>query len=126
MEPHANTPEVDINTFYKTISAKGKAVMKQRRSQGEIMHKAPLGYKNARDKDGRSILVIDPKTYPLVQKAKDLRAQGMSIRKICAVMEERGLRTQRGGTFGPSSMLKILKRQSVHAQGAIERSSTKP
>lgn len=27
MEPHANTPEVDINTFYKTISAKGKEVM---------------------------------------------------------------------------------------------------
>lgn len=45
------------------------------------MHLAPLGYKNARDERGRSVLVSDPATHELVQEAKRLRARGMSIRK---------------------------------------------
>lgn len=38
-------PEMDITIFYKTISAKGKEVMNEKRAQGEAMHLAPLGYK---------------------------------------------------------------------------------
>lgn len=68
--------------YYQTISAKGKEVMREKRAQGEIMHKAPLGYKNARDEHGRSILMIDPKTYPLVQRAKELHVQGWSVSRI--------------------------------------------
>lgn len=72
------------------------------------MHLAPLGWLNGRDQHGRSILVPDPERYELVQEAKRLRAEGMSIRKICKVMTEAGLRSQRGKGIGPSSMLKIL------------------
>lgn len=75
-------PDMDATTFYKTISARGKEVMWAKKAQGEIMHKAPLGYKNARDEHGRSILVIDPVTYPLVQRAKELHAQGWSVSRI--------------------------------------------
>lgn len=82
--------EERIRSYYQAISAKGKEVMREKRAQGEIMHKAPLGYKNARDEHGRSILEIDPETYPLVQKAKELRTQGMSIRKICSTLNEQG------------------------------------
>lgn len=99
---------MDVTTFYRTISAKGKEVMKEKKAQGEIMHKAPLGYKNARDELGRSVLVPDPATYALVLEAKQLRAEGMSIRKICDTMKKKGLRSQRGKLIGPSSMLKVL------------------
>lgn len=103
------TSDMDITTFYKTISAKGKVVMRERRERGEVMHKAPLGYKNARDEQGRSILVPDPQTHHLVQQAIQLHRAGISIRKICAEMEQRGLRNRRGMVLGPSSMWEVLK-----------------
>ncbi len=96
--------EERIRSYYQAISAKGKEVMREKRARGEIMHKAPLGYKNARDEHGRSILIPDPETYPLVQKAKELRAQGMSIRKICVEMERLGLRSREGRAVGIGSM----------------------
>ena len=102
------TPDMDITSFYKTISAKGKVVMREKRARGEVMHKAPLGYRNARDEFGRSILVPDPDTYALVQEAIRLHKTGMSIRKICAEMERRGLRNRRGKVLGPSSMWEVL------------------
>lgn len=111
------TPDMDIATFYQTISAKGKVVMRERRERGEVMHKAPLGYRNARDELGRSILVPDPKTCSLVHEAIKLHETGMSIRKICAEMERRGLRNRRGKVVGPSSMWEVL--QGSSSQGLI-------
>lgn len=102
------TTESPTSDYYKAISAKGKLVIAEKRAQGEQMHLAPLGYKNARDKLGRSVFVPDLATYDLVQEAKRLRAEGMSIRKLCRRMEELGLRSQREKVIGPSSMLKIL------------------
>lgn len=98
----------ELTAFYKTISAKGKVVMAEKRARGEVMHKAPLGYKNTRDEDGRSILVIDPETYPLVQRAKELRAQGMSIRKICAEINSQRLRFKRSKLISPASLFRAL------------------
>ena len=72
------------------------------------MHEAPLGYRNARDEQGRSILVPDPATHQLVQVAIRLHIAGISIRKICAEMEQRGLRNRRGKVLGPSSMWEVL------------------
>ena len=97
-----------LTHHFKTLSAKGKAAMREKHSNGETMHLAPLGWLNTRDDKGRSIIVPDPERYELVQEAKRLRAVGMSIRKICAVMDEKGLRSQRGKVIGPSSMLKLL------------------
>jgi len=73
------------------------------------MHLAPLGWLNARDDKGRSIIVPDPERYELVQEAKRLRATGMSIRKICKVMEEKGLRSKRGKEISPMAMWKCLE-----------------
>lgn len=101
----------ELTLYYKTISAKGKVVMAEKRARGERMHLAPLGYKNARDEHGRSILIPDPETYLLVREAKNLRADGMSIREICKVMERKGLRSRQGKTIGPSSMFKLFSSQ---------------
>lgn len=98
--------------YYKAISAKGKMVIKQKKAEGEVMHLAPLGYKNARDELGRSIIIPDPRTYHLVQKARELRSQGMSIRKICGELEKLGVRSKQNKAIGPSSMLKLLRRHS--------------
>lgn len=97
------------NDFYKLISVRGKLVMAEKRKQGETMHLAPLGYRNVRRK-GRSETEIDQETWPLVQEAKELRARGLSIRKICQLMKVKGLRSNRGKDIGPSSMYKIVQR----------------
>lgn len=100
-------------TYYKLISAKGKKAMQEKNANGEVMHLAPLGWKNARDKDGRSIIVKDPLTYPLIEEAKRSKDEGKSIRAICKVMEEKGLRSNRGKVIGPSSMLKVLRPNTI-------------
>jgi hypothetical protein len=65
-------PEIDLRTYFQTISAKGKHAMRQKAAEGETMHLAPIGFKNVRQ-DGRSVTVPDPKTYPLVLEALWLR-----------------------------------------------------
>jgi len=58
---------------YQMMSAMGKLAIQQRKANGEQMHRPPLGFKNSRDENGRSVLVKDPVTYPLVQEALLLR-----------------------------------------------------
>lgn len=50
----------ELTTYYKTISAMGKAAMADKKAKGECMHLAPLGWLSARDENGRSIIVPDP------------------------------------------------------------------
>ena len=95
---------------FKAMSVRNHLIIKQRKAAGEQMHMAPLGYKNGRDKQGRSILVKDPLTYKLVKEAMQLRKRGKSIRQICRIMEAKGLRSQQGKRVGSSSMALILKR----------------
>ena len=106
---YAVFPDMDDATYYKTISAKGKVVIAMKKAEGERMHLAPLGYKNARDELGRSVLVPDPETYELVLEARRLRAEGMSIRKICAAMHRKGLRSSHGSILSPMGVWKLLR-----------------
>jgi len=94
--------------YYKRISAKGKEVMWRKKSKGELMHLAPLGYKNVHIK-GRSLKMIDLETWLLVEEARQLRREGKSIRQICQIMANRGLLSSREKMVGPSSMLNLLK-----------------
>src|ERR1035438_1689718 len=100
---------VDSKRYFQAISAIGKEAMKEKKAQGECMHLAPLGYRNVHIK-GRSVIERDPKIWPLVEEAKSLSQHGLSIRAVCQIMAEKGLRSQRGKIIGPSSMLKILQR----------------
>lgn len=109
-DPYAISPTMDITTLYKTISAKGKLVMHEKKLQGETMHLAPLGFKNTRDEMGRSVTVIDPVTHRLGLEAKKLQDEGRSVRKICFEMERRGLRSKRGKRVNASGMWRVLGR----------------
>jgi hypothetical protein len=101
---------MDLRTYCKTISAKGKEVMRAKKAQGEVMHLAPIGYRNVHY-NGKSLIERDPVTYPLVQDAKKMwRQQGHSIRFICNRMAKRGLRSKRGKRIGLSSMLLVVRR----------------
>lgn len=86
----------------------GKEAIKRKKAEGQTMHLAPLGYKNVKI-NGISTVEIDFDTFDLVQQARKLRKEGKSIRDICRIMADRGLRSKRGKTIGPSGMFWVLQ-----------------
>ena len=104
---------MDIRDFYMANAAKGQEAMRRKKAEGERMHLAPLGWRNARDELGRSVLEPDPKTYPLVREAIVMRAEGRTVREICRAMHELGLRSKRGNRVGPSAMHRALEHRTL-------------
>jgi hypothetical protein len=94
--------------YYQIISAMGKEAIKRKKAEGQTMHLAPLGWKNVKI-NGISTVEIDCDTFDLIQQARKLRREGMSIRDICRTMAQLGLRSQRNKVIGPSSMYHLLK-----------------
>ncbi|MGV3615262.1 MAG: hypothetical protein ACO1SV_08005 [Fimbriimonas sp.] len=68
------------------------------------MHLAPLGWRNAREGEGRSVIEPDPEIYPLVMEAVRMREEGRSVREICWAMLAKGLRSKRGNRIGAVAM----------------------
>ncbi len=97
------------NYYHKAISAKGIFAMKHKQANGETMHLAPLGFKNARQ-DGRSVTIPDPATWGLIEEALLLRKHGHTLKEICRVMKRKGLRSKRGQVVGIATMDRLLKR----------------
>lgn len=101
--------KVVINmNYYQIISAMGKEAIKRKKAQGETMHLAPLGWKNVRI-NGKSTMRVDTDKFLLVEKARQLRKQGKSVREVCRIMNSMGLRSNRGNLISASSMLFILR-----------------
>lgn len=85
-----------------------KRGMRRLEERGGFAHMAPLGYRNARDREKGAVIEVDPKTAPLVREAFELAAAGKSIREILGIMTAKGLRSRRGRPLGPSALLGIL------------------
>ena len=96
--------------YYKIISAIGKAAMRERAANGERMYRAPLGWKIVRDAEGRARLEKDPAAWPLVEEARRLYTQGMSVRGVCREMHSKGLSSKNGKRISPGGMHLILTR----------------
>ena len=76
--------------------------------QGGYAGGAPsLGYRA----EGRA-LVADEEEQAVVARIAALRAQGLSLRAICAALEADGLRSKRGGAWQPTTVNRILRRES--------------
>jgi hypothetical protein len=48
------SPEIDLRTYFQTLSAKGKHAMRQEASEGETMQLAPIGFKTSAKTAARS------------------------------------------------------------------------
>jgi hypothetical protein len=116
--------EERICSYYQAISAKGKVAISKKKERGETMHLAPLGYKNARDAAGRSVLVPDPAIYPFICKARQMREEGISIRKIRAELERCGVRSKRGNRLTPMAVWRLTTLRRTSAMGYKKRAPT--
>jgi len=71
---------------------------------GRIPGKVPLGYRSL----GSGKVEPDPLTAPLVIEAFRMSAEGISLRKISAVLATKGLLNSNGVPMGPSALAKVL------------------
>jgi DNA invertase Pin-like site-specific DNA recombinase len=62
------------------------------------------------DADGHRLVAEDPDAVATVQRIRELRDAGESLRSICATLVAEGRRTQRGGRWQPGTIAKVLQR----------------
>ena len=94
----------------RNISSEARKGMTEKAESGLYPSKAPLGYKNVQNKTGKKIIVPDEKTAPLVKMIFEKYSTGdLSIKKISAIMYEKGFRTRKGNRISTSNIHHMLK-----------------
>ena len=88
------------------IRARTRAALAAKKARGEIVGEAPIG--TARGADGRT-LAADPGEARAVELIRELRAEGVSIRRIAAELNERGVEA-RGGRWHATTVARVLAR----------------
>jgi len=103
---------VDVFAEYERAicRARVKAALAAKRRRGERIGKVPYGYRLGVD---GVRLVADGGEQEIVTLAKELRAKGLSYRRIGAELEAAGLSTRGGGAWFPATVRKIVLAEPV-------------
>lgn len=106
-----NTKPIEEMTKQEYMAWRGKKAslaMAEKAKRGELPGCAPVGYRNVWT-GGEKSVVFDEKLAPLVRETFELAAEGTHpLRKILAVMTEKGLVSRTGGNLSVSSLWGIL------------------
>lgn len=87
-----------------------KRSIKQKLHKGEWIAMAPLGYKNAKDADGRSTVVLDGERAFLVKRIfNDYSTGAYSLSEICRAAKKWGLRTQSGKPVSVQTLHRLIQ-----------------
>lgn len=86
-----------------------QAALAAKRARGERLGASPLGYRTAAD--GTVTEVADE--IATVQQARDLRAQGRTLREIALILERDGHSTKRGGRWAASTVRNLISPRYV-------------
>lgn len=88
---------IGASSYAKSLSENTKRGLMQKRKQGEFTSKAPMGYKNTVDENGKKNVVIDDVEGPVMKKIFEMYATGnYSIETIVDDMNKKGYRDKRG------------------------------
>lgn len=100
-----------LNEFERDqISERTKAAMEHlRRNNRRISSKIPYGYDLS--VDGKT-LIVNQKQQDAIAMMKELRGEGLSLRKIGAHLERNKIYTQSGGKWGATTIKQILDREA--------------
>lgn len=85
------------------------AGMRAALERGRWTHVAPLGYRNARDEEGRATLELDEQRAPLILRAFELAASGASQSEILRVMRSLGLTARKGARISAQTLGNVLR-----------------
>ena len=100
---------VDAFAAYErgVIRARTRAALAAKKRRGEVVGKAPFGYRVGSD---GVHLVQDPEEQAVLVRVVELRAQGQSIRGIVGVLDAEGITSRVGKAITKCSIENILKR----------------
>jgi site-specific DNA recombinase len=79
----------------------------EKKAKGEVYAQIPYGYR--RTADG---IHLEPDEFEqsVIEEVLRLNDQGVAIRKICPILNERGIKTKHGGTWAKTNLGYILRR----------------
>ena len=86
-----------------------RAALHAKKQRRERLGRTPLGFATNED---RSVSVHDEE-MATVQRARELRAQGKSLRTIAAMLEQEGHRTKRGGRWEAMTVKKLVESRYI-------------
>jgi DNA invertase Pin-like site-specific DNA recombinase len=90
------------------------SVMRSMAAEGRYTGgRVPYGYRL--EEGGR--LVVEDAEQVALQAIRELRASGLSLRKVAAVLEERGMLTREGRRWGSSALLNVEAGRLVEVAG---------
>ncbi len=101
--------KVAVARFYtNNLSEEVRKGQKEKLAQGWLPTKPPLGYKTIGEK-GKKIHVVDEEKADYVREIFNLYATGQySLKQLCKVMYDKGLRTRKGYAVAKSRMAALL------------------
>jgi DNA invertase Pin-like site-specific DNA recombinase len=95
----------------EAIAERTADALRYKRSAGEVYGPIPLGFAH----DGAGRLVVVQEEAATVERARELRASGLSLRAVAAQLGAEGRQTKRGGRWLPTTVAKLVGRAPVKA-----------
>lgn len=91
-----------------------RAALQAKKSRRERLGASPLGYYTDEDK----CLHVDHEEMGTVERARELRTLGKTLREIASILEAEGRKTKRGGKWQPATVNNLVKPRYVEKIGA--------
>jgi DNA invertase Pin-like site-specific DNA recombinase len=90
----------------ETISERTAEAMAHKKAQGERIGEIPYGYGVA---DGGKTLVEDLGEQTVIATIRRYRQEGLSLRRICAIVHRQGITTRKGTKLSVTQIVRILR-----------------
>ena len=87
------------------ISERTTTAMQFKKAKGELVGAVPYGY--GLDSDGIN-LTANPDEQDVIQQARELKASGLSLRKVAAELARRGFNARNGGAFQSEQVRRMV------------------
>jgi len=97
----------------EVIGERTSSALQQKKRRKERLGTTPLGFHTIEKQ-----IVALPSEQVTVARARELRQQGLSMRKIAAKLTDEGHKTKRGGRWQAETIAKILKPRYVEQIGS--------
>lgn len=94
------------------LSERTRAALRHKRSKGERIGQVPYGF--ALSGDGIH-LDRDVRGEESIGLARALDAEGLSLRRIARMLDDRGFPTKSGRPWAPSTVARLIRRDPAHA-----------
>lgn len=96
----------------EAVSERTSEALRHLKAKGVRIGREGMGWRRCEERDAEDRRLVEQASDELrtVERIRDLRRQGLSLRAICSTLQLEGHRTKRGGAWGPQTVAAILKR----------------